>query len=163
MEWQTALAYTLVVLLSLAGIYYLYWRYAASPPYVLLPTITSKLCKHNGNKEPHYLAYITAEEHKMLVKKKGLGLRKAGTQGVPCYPKRKRIEALEDEWDFAANHLWDCKLANTQDRLRFQAERNKRARAAGATDGSTFERVDGTAYRWDNSTGRPRRVPHVSQ
>ena len=93
MEWQTALAYTLVVLLSLAGIYYLYWRYAASPPYVLLPTITSKLCKHNGNKEPHYLAYITAEEHKMLVKKEGLGLRRPGTQGVPCYPKRKRSYA----------------------------------------------------------------------
>ena len=82
-EWALLIV---LALLAFAGLYYLYWRYAASPPYVLLPTITSKLCKHSGNKEPHYLAYITAEEHKMLVNKKGLGLRKAGTQGVPCYP-----------------------------------------------------------------------------
>jgi len=82
-EWALLVALSL---LAFAGLYYLYWRYVASPSYVLLPTITSKLCKHNGEEEPHYLAYITAEEHKMLVKKKGLGLRKAGTQGVPCYP-----------------------------------------------------------------------------
>ena len=50
----------------------------ASPSYVLLPTITSKLCEDDGEDGPHYLAYITADEHELLGMKKGLGLRKAG-------------------------------------------------------------------------------------
>ena len=80
-----------VALLALVALYYLYHRYAASPPYVLLPTITSKLCEDDGKDGPHYLAYITAEEHELLVRENGLGLRRARTQGVPCYPKRKML------------------------------------------------------------------------
>jgi len=80
----------IAVALVFAGLYYLYFRFVRG--YVHLPPVTEHLCGDGTQAETHYLSYITADEHRLLIAKGGMGLRRPGTDGVPCYPKRKRTD-----------------------------------------------------------------------
>lgn len=98
--WEGALLATLI-LLALAGAYYICRSHFSG--YVFLPTMSTTICRHDGREEMHFLAYITPDEHKVLMSRGGLGLRQRGTQGVPCYPetenKAKAKEAAQSDDD----------------------------------------------------------------
>ena len=90
----------LLVALAIVGL----WHLAAlTCGYKVLPMYQRSAC----GSQVHQLAYITEHERHQLMAAGGSGKAQLGTQGVPCYPKRKRIDAF-DEIDLEAlNHAVD--------------------------------------------------------
>ena len=78
-----------LLLLAIAGIYHIGARLAG---YKVLPMYQPRAC----GGPPHQLAYITEKERFDLIEADGEGVAKFGTQGVPCYTKRKRIDAFDE-------------------------------------------------------------------
>ena len=86
--WESILL-VLLVLLALVGL----WHLAAlTCGYKVLPMYQRSAC----GSQVHQLAYITEHERHQLMAAGGSGKAQPGTQGVPCYPKRKRIDAFDE-------------------------------------------------------------------
>ena len=78
----------LLVALALVGL----WHLAAlTCGYKVLPMYQRSAC----GSQVHQLAYITEHERHQLMAAGGSGKAQPGTQGVPCYPKRKREPTIE--------------------------------------------------------------------
>ena len=83
--WESILL-VLLVALALVGL----WHLACG--YKVLPMYQRSAC----GSQVHQLAYITEHERHQLMAAGGSGKAQPGTQGVPCYPKRKRIDAFDE-------------------------------------------------------------------
>ena len=79
----------LLVLLAIVGLWHLAARACG---YKVLPMYQRSAC----GSQVHQLAYITEHERHQLMAAGGSGKAQPGTQGVPCYPnKRKREPTIE--------------------------------------------------------------------
>ena len=79
----------LLVLLALVGLWHLAAVYGCG--YKVLPMYQRSAC----GSQVHQLAYITEQERRQLMAAGGSGKAQPGTQGVPCYPKRKEPPTIE--------------------------------------------------------------------
>jgi len=79
----------LLVLLALVGLWHLAAVYGCG--YKVLPMYQRSAC----GSQVHQLAYITEQERRQLMAAGGSGKAQPGTQGVPCYPKRKEPPSIQ--------------------------------------------------------------------